>query len=197
MKGSPTKVPPLLLLTLGLSSIAHGQPGHWQLIINNNWGYTVVDVPAAVEIPEISGGEGLSDWNQFNYRGMAQFLYRNSETLSYGPEIGVSRLYFWEERYIPRGLSPRYRWETVWTWSVGGLVRLDVAPDYYVVTGAGIHTFFNGTGSTVGIPLGIGRTIAVHRFDIPLEFRVDIVLATAFPSAWVAALNCSLSSDNL
>ena len=120
------KVTPLLLLTLGLSSIAHGQPGHWQLIINNNWGYTVVDVPAAVEIPEISGGKGLSDWNQFNYRGMAQFLYRSSETLSYGPEIGVSRLYFWEERYIPIGLSARYRWETVWTWSVGGLVRLDL-----------------------------------------------------------------------
>ena len=106
---------------------------------------------------------------------------RSSETLSFGPEIGVSRLYFWEERYIPIGLSARYRWETVWTWSVGGLVRLDLTPDYYVVTGAGIHTFFNGTGSTVGIPLGIGRTIAVNRFDIPLEFRVDIVFGDGVP----------------
>ena len=175
------KVTPLLLLTLGLSGIAHAQLGQWQLTINNNWGYTVVDVPAAVEIPEVSNGEGLSDWNQFNYRGMAQFLYRSSETLSFGPEIGVSRLYFWEERYIPIGLSARYRWETVWTWSVGGLVRLDLTPDYYVVTGAGIHTFFNGTGSTVGIPLGIGRTIAVNRFDIPLEFRVDIVFGDGVP----------------
>ena len=84
----------LLLLTLGLSSTVHAQPGQWQFTINNNWGYTVVDVPAAVEIPEISGGEGLSDWNQFNYRGLAQFLYRSSETVSFGPEIGVSRLYF-------------------------------------------------------------------------------------------------------
>ena len=50
----------LLLLTLGLSSTVHAQPGQWQFTINNNWGYTVVDVPAAVEIPEISGGEGLS-----------------------------------------------------------------------------------------------------------------------------------------
>jgi hypothetical protein len=113
---------------------------------------------------------------------MAQFLFRSSETLSFGPEIGVSRLYFWEERYIPNGLSPRYRWETVWTWFAGGLVRLDLGADNYVMTGASIHTFFNGTGTTVGIPLGAGHTIAVNdRVSIPLEFRVDIVFGDAVP----------------
>ena len=172
----------LLLLTLGLSSTVHAQPGQWQFTINNNWGYTVVNVPAAVEIPEISGGEGLSNWNQFNYRGMAQFLYRSSETVSFGPEIGVSRLYFWEERYIPLGQSPRYRWETVWTGFAGGLVRLDLGAGYYVMAGASIHTFFNGTGTTVGIPLGVGHTISVtDRFNIPLEFRVDIIFGDAVP----------------
>ena len=70
----------------------------------------------------------------------------------------------------------------MWTWFAGGLVRLDLGADNYVMTGASIHTFFNGTGTTVGIPLGAGHTIAVNdRFSIPLEFRVDIVFGDAVP----------------
>ena len=90
----------LLLLFIGLSSTVYAQPGQWQFTINNNWGYTVVDVPTAVEIPEISGGEGLSDWNQFNYRGMAQFLFRSSETLSFRPEIKSTASIFQSVRIL-------------------------------------------------------------------------------------------------
>ena len=53
---------------------------HPQVIINlqNNFGYTVVDVSEAMEIPEYSDftETGLNDWDQLNYKGLVQiFLY--------------------------------------------------------------------------------------------------------------------------
>ena len=45
-----------------------------KIIINlqNNFGYTIVDVAQAIEISEFSDitNEGLVDWDQFNYKGL-------------------------------------------------------------------------------------------------------------------------------
>lgn len=67
-----------------------------KIIINiqNNFGYTIVDVAQAIEIPEFSDitNEGLVDWDQFNYKGLVQvFLARDKMLI--GGEIGFNRLY--------------------------------------------------------------------------------------------------------
>ncbi|MFC1693050.1 hypothetical protein ACFL1R_06060 [Candidatus Latescibacterota bacterium] len=152
--------------------------------IQNNFGYTIVNVSEAMEIPEYSNitDEGLVDWNQFNYKGLIQILFKKSENVSFGPEIGFNRLYYWEEKHIPPGFSPRWRWGTIWTGHVGGVVRRSFASHYYVLTGASLHVFFNGSGATIGIPLAIGHELPISKvFTIPIEFRLDVVFGDAVP----------------
>ncbi|MCK4447955.1 MAG: hypothetical protein KAW56_12855, partial [Candidatus Marinimicrobia bacterium] len=53
-----------------------------ETIINlqNNFGYTIVSVSEAMGIPEYSEitDEGLVEWNQFNYKGLIQILFKKS-----------------------------------------------------------------------------------------------------------------------
>jgi len=152
--------------------------------LQNNFGYTVVNVSEAMEIPEYSEilDEGLVDWDQFNYKGLIQILFKKSETVSFGPEIGINRLYFWEEKHIPPMSSPRWRWGTIWTGHLGGIVRKSFAKHYYVLTGASLHVFFNGSGATIGIPLAVGLELPISKvFTIPIEFRIDVVFGNAIP----------------
>lgn len=154
------------------------------LNFQNNFGYTIVDVSEAMDIPEYSSinRRGLVDWDQFNYKGLIQILFKKSETISYGPEIGFNRLYYWEEKYIPVGFSPRWNWDTIWTWHLGGLVRKSIASNYYIMTGASLHVFFNGSGATIGIPFAIGHELPISKtFTIPIEFRIDVVFGDAVP----------------
>ena len=174
----------LLILAVVASSDAQSQPRRIDVNLQNNFGYTIVDVSEAMGIPEYSRvtDEGLVESNQFNYNGLIQILFSKSEKVSIGPEVGFNRLYYWEEKHIPRGLSPRWRWGTIWTGHLGGLVRLRIAPHYYLLTGANLHVFFNGSGSTIGIPLAIGREVPFSEvFTIPIEFRVDVIFGDNIP----------------
>ena len=157
-----------------------------QTIVNlqNNFGYTVVNVSEAMGIPEYSeiSDVGLVEWNQFNYKGLIQILFEKSENVSFGPEIGINRLYYWEEKHIPPMSSPRWRWGTIWTAHLGGILRKSFASHYYVLTGASLHVFFNGSGATIGIPFAIGHELPITKiFTIPIEFRIDVVFGSAVP----------------
>lgn len=152
--------------------------------LQNNFGYTIVNVSEAMEIPESSSTTdyGLVDWNQFNYKGLIQILFNSSQKVSFGAELGFNRLYYWEEKYKPFGSSARWRRGTIWTWHLGGLVRLSFASHYYALTGGSFHVFFNGSGTTLGIPLAIGHEIPISKvFTIPIEFRVDIIFGNDVP----------------
>ena len=158
-----------------------------EMIINlqNNFGYTIVSVSEAMGIPEYSEitDEGLVEWNQFNYKGLIQILFKKSENVSFGPELGFNRLYYWEEKHIPpMSSSPRWRWVTIWTVHLGGILRKSFASHYYVLTGASLHVFFNGTGATIGIPFAIGHELPISKvFTIPIEFWIDVVFGSAVP----------------
>ncbi len=156
-----------------------------KVIINlqNNFGYTIVDVAQAMEIPEFSDvtNEGLVDWNQFNYKGLIQVFIPKGKMLI-GGEIGFNRLYRWEERYQTMAGYDRWRWGTIWTWHIGGLVQLNFANRYYLTTGTGLYTFMNGTGTTVGFPLALGHTIKINdSISIPIEFRTDVMFGSGTP----------------
>lgn len=174
----------LLFLALAVSSNAQSRPRGVEVNLQNNFGYTIVNVAEAMGIPEYSrvADEGLVESNQFNYNGLIQILFSRSEKVSFGPEFGFNRLYYWEEKHIPRGLSPRWRWGTIWTGRLGGLLRLRIAPHYYVLTGADLHYFFNGSGTTIGIPLAVGRELPISEgFSIPIEFRTDVIFGDDVP----------------
>lgn len=152
----------------------------------NNFGYTIVNVGEAMEIPEYSEitDEGLVSWNQFNYKGLLQFWFVKNDQVSLGPELGINRLYYWEEKYIPQGSSPRWRWGTIWTAQAGFQFRRTLATHYYISTGTNVHLFLNGTGITLGIPLSLGHELPISKdFTIPIEFRIDIIFGDAVPIA--------------
>lgn len=192
------KIIPILLIVV-VSSNVQSQSYHWDadlqepvegllsnisVNLQNNFGYTIVDVSQAIGIPKYSHitDEGLVDWNQFNYKGLVQILFNRSEDISLGLELGFHRLYYWEEKYIPSGLSPRWRWGTIWTMQLGALVRRTIVSHYYVMAGSGLHIFLNGSGATIGFPLAIGHELPISEaFTIPIEFRIDIIFGKAIP----------------
>lgn len=158
-----------------------------KLIINlqNNFGYTVVNVSEAMDIPEYSDivGEGLVDWDQFNYKGLVQVFIPRDKFLI-GGEVGFNRLYRWEERYKTFDGFDRWRWGQIWTWHIGVLLQMKVADLYYLTTGAGVYTFMNGSGTTVGFPLALGHDLHLtNNITIPIEFRTDIIFGNATPIA--------------
>ena len=169
---------------LSLSFFSTEVQADMSVIFQNNFGYTIVNVSEAMEIPEHSDitDEGLVEWNQLNYKGLIQILFDKSKNVSFGPELGINRLYYWEEKHIPPMSSPRWRWGTIWTGHVGGIVRKTFASHYYVLTGASLHVFFNGSGATLGIPLAVGHELPISKdFTIPIEFRIDVIFGNAVP----------------
>ena len=173
----------IVFVILAVSFIPHTS-ADMTVNVQNNFGYTIVDVSEAMDMPEYSNfnQRGLVDWDQFNYRALIQVLFDHSKTVSLGPEVGFSRLYYWEEKYVPFGFSPRWRWDTIWTWHVGGIVRKSISESYYVMTGASLHVFTNGSGTTFGLPFAVGHEIPISdSFIIPIEFRMDVVFGDGVP----------------
>ncbi|MFC1538192.1 hypothetical protein ACFL6H_02105 [Candidatus Latescibacterota bacterium] len=153
--------------------------------IQNDFGYTIVEVTEAMDSPEYTAANrrGLVDWDNFNYKALIQVLTDKTETVSWGPEIGVSRLYYWEEKYDPFGdFSPQWTWGTIWTGHIGGIVRKSLPYNYYLMTGASIYYFFNGSGTTVGIPFAFGHELPISdTITVPVEFRMDVIFGNAVP----------------
>lgn len=177
----------ITLMVLSLSVLFAQPANDSKLIINlqNNFGYTVVNVSEAMEIPEFSDitEEGLVDWDQFNYKGLVQvFIPRNKFMI--GGEVGFNRLYRWEERYKTFDGYDRWRWGQIWTWHLGVLIQMKVADIYYVTSGAGVYTFMNDSGTTIGFPLAIGHDLRLtDNITLPIEFRTDIIFGEATPIA--------------
>jgi len=169
----------LVLLMLGLLQ------AQISVIIQNNFGYTLVDVSEAMEIPEYSEitDEGLVDWNQFNYKGLIQIFKQNDQSYSLGGELGIHRLYYWEKKFYP-SINSSARWNrgTIWTAQAGVLIKKTIAEQYYLMTGASLHFFLNGSGTTVGFPIAMGHEIRLSKIiTIPVEFRMDMIFGKSTP----------------
>ncbi|MFQ6678027.1 MAG: hypothetical protein ACE5D0_06855 [Fidelibacterota bacterium] len=174
------------LTILFLIFVTYDTKGQTMVNIQNNFGYTIVNVSEAMDIPEYSEitDEGLVEWNQFNYKGLVQIFFLKNDPISIGSELGINRLYYWEKKFIPPLSSPRWNWGTIWTAHLGGLIKRTIADQYYITTGASIYFFLNGTGTTVGFPFAIGHEISLSdKIKIPIEFRVDVILGDATPVA--------------
>lgn len=151
-------------------------------VIQNNFGYTFVDVADAVgadDYDEVTQS-GLVEWEQFNYNGSVQLLFNMNKPMAYGAEIGVNRLYYWEEKYTPFGFDPRWNWGTVWTLHIGGVLRFNLSPNTYFLTGLAAQIFLDESGTTAGIPAAFGYEFKLSdTISLPWEFRADIIFAKA------------------
>ena len=189
----------LALIILISSFVINEMKAQISMNIQNNFGFTLVNVSEAMDIPEYSDvtDEGLVEWNQFNYKGLIQLYFTKKEDISLGTELGINRLYYWEEKFIPPLSSPRWDWGTIWTGQVSGLLKKTIAKQYYVITGASLHIFLNGTGATLGIPLAIGHEIRLSEtITLPVEFRVDVIFGNAIPIALGGGVGINYKLNN-
>jgi hypothetical protein len=178
----------LIIILIIIMSVIYAQlDDNKKFVINlqNNFGYTIVEVAQAMETTEFSDitNEGLVDWDQFNYKGLVQ-VFMPIEKFMVGGEVGFNRLYRWEERYKTFDGYDRWRGGTIWTWHISALIQLKFADQYYLTTGTGIYTFMNGTGTTIGFPLAVGHVIKINDLiSLPIEFRTDIIFGSGTPIA--------------
>ena len=172
----------VISIIIGMISVANAQ---YYVNIQNNFGYTRVNVSNAMDIPEYSEitDEGLVEWDRFNYKGLLQVFKKKQGNLLIGGELGIHRLYYWEKKFYPSIYSSaRWNWGTIWTAQAGGLVKGIIASQYYVMTGGSLHLFLNGTGVTIGFPFAVGHEIRItENVTIPAEFRIDIIFGKAIP----------------
>ncbi|MBU1099208.1 MAG: hypothetical protein KKA84_02305 [Bacteroidetes bacterium] len=169
-----------ILLTTGIYS---QNKSDMAFVFMGSFGYTVVDVPTAMDIPEVdASGDGLSDWNNYNIHLVGQLIFNNSQNISYGIEAGANRLYWWEEKDSDPNRSPYWYWGEIWTYQVGGIIKFNFNKQFYFLTGASAHIFSNESGTTIGIPAALGYNIVVSKtFEIPIEFRVDVIFGDGTP----------------
>lgn len=163
-----------------------GSGSDMSLVFQANFGYTIVDVPEAMEIPEVNPitGDGLSDWENVNMHFVGQLIFNSSGKTSYGIEAGANRLYWWEEKDSDPNRSPYWYWGSIWTYQVGGIVKFNFAKKAYFLTGASVHIFSNDSGATVGIPAAVGYNIPLSKkVELPIEFRVDVIFGKGTPIA--------------
>jgi hypothetical protein len=154
----------------------------------NNFGWTWVDVGDAMGFPEGAGvTRWLNDYDQFNYRGSLQIFFDDDPDaqLQYGLECGFNRLYYWLEKSQPIGQSTPYWYNgTIWTFQLGALAKYKIEDGLYALFGLSAHQFLNGSGLTLGIPIGIQKEYKLsEQWSLPLELRADWIFGNDTPVA--------------
>jgi hypothetical protein len=144
------------------------------------FGTTIVDVKKVI-------GNELNDWNTYSYAFAIQApIALESGKFNLVPEIGVQRLYYWEEKYfvyLPDPV-PRWRWGTIWTAHLGLNAQKLFGEHWYLQGGGNIRIFLDGTGVVPGIMAGAGYIFAVSgSFRIPIGIRTDIVFGNQTPTS--------------
>lgn len=160
------------------------QKGDISIVAQGQFGYTIVDVPEAMGLPEYTAanGHGLDDWDNVNMNFFGQFLFNSSKNFAWGIEAGANRLYYWEEKENQSSGTPYWYYGTIWTYHVGPVFRWELSNQLYFYTGADLHIFSNDSGATGGVKGAVGYEIPLSKsVSIPLEFRVDAIFGDATP----------------
>ena len=189
------------LLILFIMMMEFAPAGGLTVNLQNHFGMTVVDVAQARDVPLYSDVSGqyvrhLTDCDNFSYKGLIQVFFIDRGESRIGAELGFNALYWWEEKYyvgtaynVFTGRServPRWQQGEIWTWHLGALIQRNISDKFYIQSGLGIHTFFNGTGTTAGISAAVGYNLRfLSVITIPLEARTDIVFGRATPISFL------------
>jgi hypothetical protein len=160
------------------------QTSNSSFLVQGNFGYTIVDISQAVDVPEYNRltDSGLEDWDNFNFNGFGQLLFQSSKNFSWGIEAGMFRIYRWLEKEHPVGLSPRWFGGAVWTFHAGPVLRFLLTENLYFYTGAQIYYFTDESSVTGGINGAIGYDVPLsNSVSLPIEFRTDVIFGNATP----------------
>jgi hypothetical protein len=167
-----TRLMIVILLLTGMQLQAQSM----RIGIQGLFGVTIVDVKKVI-------GNELNDWNTYSYAFELQApLALKSGKLSLIPELGLHRLYYWEEKYyVPEA---RWRWGTIWTVHGGMNVEKLFGEHWYLQGGANVRIFLDGSGVVPGIMAGAGYKYAVSKsIWIPIGIRTDIVFGNSTPTS--------------
>ena len=168
----------LLLILLPAFTLTFSQG--IRINLQNTGGITIVDVKKVI-------GSELNDWNTYSYEFAVQALLKSrKEGFKWVPEIGIHRLYYWEEKYFvyTPDPSPRWRWGTIWTAHSGLNIQQAIGEKTFVQAGANARIFLDGSGVVPGFMAGIGYRIHLSDFiAIPVGLRTDIILGNSTPIA--------------
>jgi hypothetical protein len=138
-------------------------------------GYTVVDIEKAIEYSP------LEEWDNIGIIIKAVAEYELRPGLLLVGEIGENRLYYWEYRWSD-GTYYGTRYRSEWTTNIGLSFKRLVGDAMYVQAGPGVHIFNDGSGTVLGLVLGLGYELEVgDNFVVPLGVRVEPVFGSALP----------------
>ena len=145
------------------------------------FGATMVNVKKVI-------GDQLSNYNTYSYEFLLQGLLKSKhDKFRWMPEIGIQRLYYWEEEYFAFTPDPSPRWRSGTIWTVHGGLGIE-RPIYnygYFQTGANVRYFLDGSGIAPGLMAGVGLKYHVSaKIEIPLGVRLDVVFGNATPSSF-------------
>lgn len=150
-----------------------------QLKVQNSFGFTAVDITQT----RYSSGT-MVDWDKFHYQGLIQLMIKPRRIVSFGGEVGFNRLYYWEQRYYNSSGDNRWRWGQAWTIDYGPVIHVNLGKYFYTMTGFLIHTYFNGYGTHVGFPFGVGACFPITKhFGISTDIRNDLISGRGAPFA--------------
>lgn len=99
----------------------------------------------------------ITESDRFTYKGAVQVTFRVADGVFIGGEIGINRLYYVEDRYSVMLADNEFRWRTynIWTLNYALLGQFYLSDQSYFQSSAGLHTFLNGSGSTLGVRLRV------------------------------------------
>ena len=149
--------------------------------IVNSWGTNTIDFESLMGSPYWSDDNSpydtqITDYSRFVYKGGVQLTKTLKGGDVIGIEVGISRLYYVEERYSVFLYDNEFRWRTydIWTTNISAIGQMYFGNNFYLHGGAGLCLFHLDSGISPSIHAGIGYNIKLNnKISIPIEFRND------------------------
>ncbi len=163
----------IIFLALGFFNTVNAQFRSLGVIVGA--GYTVVNIEEAVD------WDNLEDWDHLGMIIKAWGEYELKPGLHLVGELGTNRLYYWEYRWSD-GTYSGSRWRSEWTTNVGISFKKQIGDAFFLQAGPGIHIFNDGSGTVLGMLLGLGYDLSItDHIKVPVGFRVEPVFGNAIP----------------
>ena len=137
-------------------------------------GFTPVNFEKALGYPD----DYMEDWSQFYYSFDLRGFLSSEIPFQIGTDLAWQRLYY-AYYVVPYGPSPVYREFNVTTVSLMVLVRYSVNK-FFVVGGAGIHSFNSGISPAICLEAGYMINAGAN-LKIPVSLRINPVFADGTP----------------
>jgi hypothetical protein len=175
------KIPRLLIavaLLLGAAFPAAAQRvDSLTLRLNAGAGYTIIDLPTALEWD----ADYFEDWDEVDIKVNLQGLFLDFGRVSLGAEIGYNRLYYYYV-VVPWVPSNLYYEGSVGPVNISVLGAVEVARNFFIQAAAGAYIFSDGV--TAGLCASAMYTVPIGAsMAIPIAANAEVVFGSGTPVA--------------